>query len=219
MSSGLRELIAGVGASGMLVGLLTVGGLGLPLSLGLAVVSYFGVRLLLPAASKPPPPPAGPSELDVAKASLERRARQFESLALRIGKWPVAHDTEVLARIVRDLGKHFDRDPENVSRSRDFLDLQLPKAVEIVERYVWLTEQPYLDPRARKELEASEKTIRLIEKAFEEQHRRLLAEDLREFTIDRRVFEELLRLDERLELAETGTRRDAGTERPEGDRT
>ena len=203
----------------MLVGLLTVGGLGLPLGLGLAVVTYFGVRLVLPAPAKPSPPPAAPNELETAKAMLEQKARKFEALALRIGKGPVAHDTEVLARIVRDLGKHFDRDPANVSRSRDFLDLQLPKAVELVERYVWLSEQPYLDPRAREELKSAEKTIRVIELAFEEQHRRLLAEDLREFTIDRRVFEELLRLDERLELVETGTRRDAGMERPEGDRT
>lgn len=60
-----------------------------------------------------------------------------------------------------------------------------------------------LDDQARRELEASEETIALIERAFQAQHSKLLAAGFREFTIDRRVFEELLELDPTLRIGRT----------------
>jgi hypothetical protein len=201
MKSGLRELVAGGGAALFLVGLVLGGAFELLPALGLAAVVYLALRLLLPRSTEPAEVAEGVSRDDFERTIREvlETAGRFEAQALEIGDSKVATDTEQIGKIVRDLVKHFERDPASLHRSEDFLSLHLPKALGIVERYAWLARQPYLDERARRELDASQETIAMIEQAFEVQHRKLLADDLREFNIDRRVFEELLQLDPQVE--------------------
>ena len=203
MSPAKREILAGGASSLAFVGLFMGVGLGLWPAVGLAAVVYTAVRLLIPKPVDPGTVEVAAgitrAQLDAARTKIIGYAERFEALAPTIAKPSIAQDVADIGRIVRELMIHFDRDPVNLDRAQDFLGLQLPKALRIVERYAWLASQRYLDDPMRQELEESEKTIELIEKAFEVQHGRLLERDVREFTVDRRVFEELLRLDPRVE--------------------
>lgn len=209
----LREVLAGVGASALLVGLSVVGSLALLPALGLSAGAYLGLRLLIPTRSEPRHATGSSGPL---LGQLERTAARFEELAPGIPTPAVAEDVGDLARLTRDLVPRLRRSTDALERSRVFLEMQLPRALQLVERYAWLVRQPYLGPAARDELEAAERTISLVEKALEEQHRRILSEDVREFSLDRRVFEELLHLDARLETAtEHEEARSAGRTREE----
>lgn len=165
----------------------------LPVTVLLAAGVYFGVRLLVSSAMREAAE-SGDGLAD-ARDDLLRTSQRFHDLASRIRETDVAESCRRMAQLLRDLVDHLERDPMNVDRARTFLDLQLPKALDIVERYAFLLGQRHLDEAGRGELEASERTLRLMERAFEEQHRRLLDQDVRDFSLDRRVFEELLRLD------------------------
>ena len=197
MSTGLRELIAGLGASGTFIGLLSLTQLGLLPGLGLAAVVYLALRLLLPEPFDQKEIAEGVTrvDLDRTKGEIQRSARRFQELGQEIADPEVAKNAAAIGRTVRDLVSHFERDPKNLHRAESFLSMHLPRALEIVERYTWLGKQPYLDAAAREELRASGETVALIGRAFEAQHRQLLSEDFREFKVDRMVFEELLRLD------------------------
>lgn len=165
----------------------------LPVTLLLAAGVYAGVRLLVSTAMQDEA--AGSDALRAARSDLLAKSQRFHQLAERIRNDQAAASCRRLAQLLRDLVDHFERDPAYVDRARTFLDLQLPKAMDIVERYAFLLGQRHLDASGRRELEASERTLSLMERAFEEQHRRLLDQDVRDFSLDRRVFEELLRLD------------------------
>ena len=165
----------------------------LPVTVLLAAGVYLGVRLLVSSVMKSEPEDT--STLAAARGDLLAAAQRLDKLADGIGLPAASASCHRLAELLRELVEHFERDSANVDRARTFLDLQLPKAMDIVERYAFLLSQRHLDPAGRRELEASKKTLRLMEHAFEEQHRRLLDQDVRDFSLDRRVFEELLRLD------------------------
>ncbi|MEO1085483.1 MAG: 5-bromo-4-chloroindolyl phosphate hydrolysis family protein, partial [Acidobacteriota bacterium] len=100
-----------------------------------------------------------------------------------------------IAQEVRDLIGHLKRDPSNLDATTEFLDLHLPKALRIVERFTLLSEQKHLNEEGRRNLAEAEKTIGLIEEAFRAQNAHMLASDVEAIDLDRRVYEELLRLD------------------------
>ena len=208
MSTVVREFLAGGASILLLLGLQLATDFDLLPAMGLAAVVYVALRLLLPSAAP------RVEEVEVAQGvtredlgtttqDLLATAEKFEHLAKGIRKAAIAEDLRAIGRIVRDLVKQFERDPQNLHLAEVFLSTHLPRAQAIVERYAWLARQRYLDEQARRELEASEETIALIEKAFEAQHGKLLAEDFREFHVDRRVFEELLHLDPSLRLGDS----------------
>ena len=66
------------------------------------------------------------------------------------------------------------------------------------ERYTALAQQSQPDDRTREELEEVEKALDLLDRALVVQHQDLERDDLADLSVDRRVFEELLTLDERM---------------------
>lgn len=140
---------------------------------------------------------AGRQGADRTTHAIREKARRFSDMARQVRRRnpEMADQISHIGDMVSGLVAHIQRDPATLERAQSFLDLHLPKALEIVERYEWLSGRQYLDDKARQELEKSEETIGLIGKAFEAQHARLLEDDLRELEIDRRIFEEVLELD------------------------
>ncbi len=188
-----RELVAGAGAGFFLLMMLPRVGL-LP-ALILAAMVFLALRVMLPAR--------GRRKVGLSRGQLETlhqlraKAVRFDELATKISTARVAEVSRKMGQIVRDLGQQFERDPDSLLPAGEVLEVHLPKALSIVERYSWLAAQNYLDDDARRELAAAEETIQLIEEAFVALHSRLLGRDLRELSVDRRVFEELLQFDDR----------------------
>lgn len=195
MSSATRWLVAGLGASAATLALWALGA-GPVVALGVGAGAFFVLRLAMPDRGRKERQQRW--AIDDAKRDLRTRGARFDQLAQRVKPPELAQTVRRIGQLVRDLVQHVDRDAANLERIEGFVAGELPKAFEIVERYALLSGQDHLDDRARGELESSAETIALIERVLEEQHRRLLASDVRELTIDRRVFEELLELDGRL---------------------
>lgn len=195
-----RELLAGASASVFLVGLSAIGNLPFLLALGLSAAVYFGVRMALPApAVEMVADGITKHELEEAVKEIRLKAARFDHFGDR-HKNPMRKRLRHIAQLVRDMIGHLKRDPTNLALATEFLDLQLPKALRIVETFTVLKEQKHLDASARRRLEDAEQTITMIEKAFAAQHSRMLESDVMAFEVDRRVYEELLRLDGEIDL-------------------
>ena len=191
----VRELIAGTAASAFFLALLPQGFFGFLPLLGLAGVVYLGARLMLPAGSVQVEPSSGepPSQVEEVAAA----ARRFTDLSTVVSSKEAAANLRRVARAVQNLANQFEREPEALPIAAELLGLHIPSALSLAERHVSLAGQPHLDASARQELEESERTIGLVAEAFEAQYARLLEQDVRELRVDRLVFEELLRLDDR----------------------
>ncbi|MCG8454945.1 MAG: 5-bromo-4-chloroindolyl phosphate hydrolysis family protein [Holophagales bacterium] len=203
-----RELVAGGAASAFLAALAFGSQLGFVPLLGLAAAVYLGVRWLIPdPAAAQVASGVTRGQLETTVSRIRSKARELEEIAgqlegVSVVGTQVPGQLRIMSGTVRDLVSHFERDPENLVLASDFLELHLPKALSLIRRYAFLARQPHLDASAREELRGSEDTIALIARAFGQQHGRLLEDDVREFRVDRRVFEELLRIDGRFDLSD-----------------
>ena len=209
----IRELVAGASASAFLVGLAVVTNLSFLPLLGLSAAVYAGVRMALPE------PPVEMVAAGITRAELEATVSQIRAKAARFDhfgdrhKNPMRKQLRHIAQLVRDMIGHLKRDPTNLALAAEFLDLQLPKALRIVETFTLLKEQKHLDDSARRRLADAEDTIAMIEKAFAAQHSRMIESDVMAFEVDRRVYEELLRLDGDVDLWEGDDRLERPLER------
>ncbi|MEL7058762.1 MAG: 5-bromo-4-chloroindolyl phosphate hydrolysis family protein [Acidobacteriota bacterium] len=196
-----REVLAGSGASALLIGLAVASTLSFPAMLALAASAYFGFRLVLPVRSS-----KDRGQEKVAETAPQRAAERvvmgyaetFQHLAGTIADTEIRGRVSHLAEVVAALVEPLRRDEKNLHLAKDVLQLHLPKAQTLVERYAFLERQPYLDDSARAALLDLRETLDLTVRAFESVHHRLLADDVRALDVDRRVYEELLRLEDRL---------------------
>ncbi|MEM6795076.1 MAG: 5-bromo-4-chloroindolyl phosphate hydrolysis family protein [Acidobacteriota bacterium] len=191
-----RELVAAGLAGVVFIGASLATGV-LP-ALGLSAAAYLGLRLVLPSP-KPAQLAGGitQKELDETVRHIRRQAARFDHFGDQLRN-PMRARLRRIAQVTRDIMTHLKRDPANLSLAAEFLEMHLPKALRIVEGYTQLSKQPHLDDASKARLEETHSTIEKIEKAFEAQHNRLLESDVIAFDVDRRVYEELLRLDDRV---------------------
>ena len=191
----VRELVAGAAASAFLVVLLGATPVGFGIALALSGAVYLGTRLLLPArASVPPVPRESGSEGQVRQ--LRAAAARFAELSSKVERG-VGEDLRRVARALENIADQLRRDPERLFQAGELMALHLPSAKNLVERHVDLADRPHLDGNAQQELEESRRTIGRVAEAFENHYGRLLEQDVQELRVDRMVFEELLRLDDR----------------------
>ena len=126
---------------------------------------------------------------------LTRRAKRFQALGREIQHHETAPLLSSIGDRVHELVQHIRRDPKHLELAEELIHHHLPKAQSLVEAYVRLVGQPNLGARQTEELAGMESTIRLLDSALETQNRRCLAQDVDNFNLDRRGFEEVLRLD------------------------
>ncbi|MEM1181567.1 MAG: 5-bromo-4-chloroindolyl phosphate hydrolysis family protein [Acidobacteriota bacterium] len=195
MKSLKRELVSGAAASALLVGLAVFTNLAFPVLLGISAAAYVGVRMVVPGAS------AAEVAEGISRVRLEETVRDIRAQAARFDhfgdrhKNPMRKQLRRIAQLTRDINGHLKRDPSNVEVATEFLEVHLPKSLRIVENFTVLSEQDHLDEEGRQRLAEAEKTIGLIEKTIAAQHARMLKSDVEAMDMDRRVYEELLRLD------------------------
>lgn len=206
MRSTTREILAGTTAGAFLVGTTAMTALGAVPSIVLSVGVYLGLRLLVPRDPEPGEEEVAAgvrrAELDAAVARVLEAAGQFEESARKVTSSRVARELVATAATMREMAVDFRTDPLDLRMAREFLDLHLPRALHLVERYVWLASRSDPGEEGRREIERCESTIVRIREAFATQLQRLLENDLEAFRVDRRVFEELLLPD--AESDETG---------------
>ncbi|MEO1368168.1 MAG: 5-bromo-4-chloroindolyl phosphate hydrolysis family protein, partial [Acidobacteriota bacterium] len=182
-------------AGDALVGLAALTNLTFPILVGLSAAVYFGVRLAVPdRAAEMVAEGITRSQLETTMREIRSQAARFDHFGDRLRN-PSRRQVRRIAQLTRDIIEHLKRDPSNLVVATEFLELHLPKALRIVETFTLLSEQKHLDDVGREHLAEAEKTIGMIEKAFAAQHTRMLESDVEAFDLDRRVYEELLRLD------------------------
>ena len=136
-----------------------------------------------------------PSGERAAGSDLTGRAKRFQALGREIRHHKTAPLLVSIGDRIHELVQHIRRDPKHLELADELIRHHLPKAQALVEEYVRLVDQPNLGEHHAEELAGMETTIRLLDGALETQNRRCLAEDVGTFNLDRRGFEEVLRLD------------------------
>jgi len=183
--------VAGIAAAGLFLNLAL-----LP-ALGVGAVGYLAARMFIPGRTAEfKAKVLEEARVTDTKARIIEFSGRVKKVARRIEDRDMSKRILQIGQVIKDMTKHFDRDPRNVHQAGDLLELHLPRAVEIVERYGAMVKQPYLDDRAKDELAKTESTIELIEKKLQAHHGELLSQDREEMAVDRLVFEQLLSLDE-----------------------
>ncbi len=147
-----------------------------------------------------------PSDKKAVESELTARAKRFQTLGHRIRGGETASRLAGIGERIHELVQHIRRDPQHLEQVHELVHHHLPKAQALVEEYVRLVDQPNLEPRYAEDLAEMESTVRLLDRALETQNRRFLARDVDTFSVDRRGFEEVLRLDYSLD----GTGFDSG---------
>lgn len=162
------------------------------LAVPLAGLAYWGVRTWIDHVSTPEVGTVGDhaarlryleEELTTSKGGDPSTTQNASARLLRLA--------DELDRLDRRLAAR----PKEVVEAEFFVEVQLPQALVLAETYARLAASEPLGDRARDELQAAAESLDRLHRAIEEQHRRLVEQDLREFAVDRRVFDELLRLD------------------------
>lgn len=165
------------------------------LALPVAGLVYWGVRtwILRAAESESSPIESQAERLRELAAGLE---------ALPVGKSRRAEKRSAAPSRLRNMAAELDRLEAELGRQPDqydevefFVESQLPRAVELAERYADLVDKPTLGEREKEALDSAEKTLDLVQSALQELVHRLVARQLHDFEVDRRVLEELLTME------------------------
>ena len=183
------------------------------LALPIAGLVYWGVRSWIHRVAA-----GGSSRTGRHVARLQEMASNLkrQTTAARKPTEPslagAASRIRALAKELQRLDRELESHPDLAVDAEFFVSVQLPQAIDLVERYAELVKTPEPDDRTLKELRATEATFDLLLSAIREQSRRFAKHDLHEFAIDRRAFEELLRLDGVASDAQSATNAQSATD-------
>ena len=130
-------------------------------------------------------------ELDnVIKKGMEK-VDALLAAADQIEEAAVSLKIEKIARVADRIFEGFIEDPDDIRRSRDFLDLYLGKTVDIVSSYAKLESK---GDAAGATLQQVKELLDTIEDAFEAQYEKNLEDDLLDLSVQSSVLEKKIKL-------------------------
>ena len=195
MTAARRELAALVGGLLALLGLVFGANWSALGALSVAIATWVGLRLLLPAGSGHE---AGSGPEDVSRDSVLGRLRRAEAAvrghARRLPEGAAAPARE-LAAVLADLTRSLERAIGDANAVDSMLENIVERAVAVLDRHA-----PLLADPGHRELGAAEERIaamlRRVTAGLEQLRDRRLEADLRELGVDQDVVEELVALEE-----------------------
>lgn len=192
-----RELMAGGAASAAFVGLAVASPLAWWALLPLSLAVYGGVRLLLPLPVEPAAERPEAQRAAAVVATARAGADRLDGIAPRLRAEP-ASSLRGIAAALREMAHDVAVDAADAPAAAAFLSLHLASTLTVAERYAELAHRPLADARAKAQLADCERTLVVVRTAFEAHARSLVDSDLEALDLDRRVLEELVRMEEKL---------------------
>ena len=193
----IKEIVAGSGAA---ITFLVLALLRIPImfSFGLALFSYFGIRLIYPPEYKKVlaelPDNISPEEftryLSRCRQALSLVKKDVEAIRKRSFQQTVLH----LCQLGDELLINFEKDPQDVQVARELPD-RLHRLHEILTGYLELANQRNQSPQTMRAIQDTEKAVTKAVTKFEQLHHRLLENDAIDLSTNAKTLDNLLDFD------------------------
>ena len=193
MTPAARAVVAG--GVGVALGLLVLGlsGAGLA-ALALGIGTAAALRFALPARTREGPSDAQQAGID----GLERSARALDKVASRIHGPEIRAEVRGIGIVLRDMAEKLSDDARPLPVVEELLREHAPRTLALAEKIATLAERPLLegDDARQEQLMQAGRTLARVRRVLEDHYRRMLEQERIDLTVDRRIFEELLLVDD-----------------------
>ncbi|MBN2432714.1 MAG: 5-bromo-4-chloroindolyl phosphate hydrolysis family protein [Acidobacteria bacterium] len=199
-SSWLSSIFAGLIGGAVFLFLLFVVNIGLLIALGGATAGFVaGLLLTIKGKAKKSLNIFLEGVTDeVVREKLQQglgKLDTMQELASQIQQETVRRDADAVIEIVIKILEDLKKDPKDIKIARSFLDYYLDTTINILRRYVDLSEHKQYSPDIQRSLAKVETMLGTIRRAFEKQLARLLADDVLDLDVELEVLEKSIRME------------------------
>jgi len=165
-------------------------------SLLFGVIAFFGSSIVIKRTVKQKEQSEGKTVEEYSKEIIHKGRKQvnrIRNLGYQIYGTDVRKDVESICETADEIFANLKADPSDMGAARKFLSYYLDTTEKILERYVNIKSKNINEPEFDETLNKTEEILKLIDKTFKEQMKKLLENDILDLDVELKVLEKTIK--------------------------